>query len=176
LSNKPDSSVTRSFRVSDSALKVIEAEAESQGVTVNTFVNQMLTKYAKVQRFLTKERWFPFAEPVLKDVFASLPEDKAAEIGSKHGKTTGFQNLVHAMTGGSSVGNIILFLKMVCDVSSINYTDIEDGRNRRFAIMHNINRQYSIFLANLISTAFENHDIWPKVVSDDRVVVFEFEH
>ena len=175
MSNKPDSSVTRSFRVSDSALKVIETEAQSQGVTVNTFVNQMLTKYAKVQRFLTKERWFPFAEPVLKDVFGSLPEDKAAEIGSKHGKTTGFQNLVHAMTGSSSVGSIILFLKMVCDVSSINYTDIEDGRNRRFAIMHNINRQYSIFLANLISTAFENHNIWPKVVSDDRVVVFEFE-
>jgi hypothetical protein len=175
MSKKPDRSTTRSFRVNDAALKVIEKEAESQGVSVNTFVNQMFTKYAKVQRFLAKERWFPFPEPVLKDVLASLPEDKAAEIGRKHGKTTGFQNLVHAMTGGSTVGNVILFLKMVCDVSSINYTDMEDGRNRRFAIMHNINRQYSIFLGNLVSTAFENHEVWPKVVSDDRVVVFEFE-
>lgn len=172
-SNKTDSSVTRSFRFSDAALKVIEAEAESQGVTVNTFVNQLLIKYAKVQRFLAKENWLPFPEPVLKDVFALVPDDKLAEIGKKHGKTTGFLNLVNAMTGGTGVGNIIQFLKMACDIMSMNYTDTDDGRTRRFAIMHNINRQYSIFLSNVVSTAFENNGVWPKMVSDDRVVVFE---
>ena len=173
--SKPDSSVTRSFRVNGPALKVIETEAESNGVSVNTFVSQLFTKYAKVQRFLAKERWFQFPEPVLKDVFASLTEDRAAEIGRKHGKTPGFQNLLHAMTGGSSFGNVVLFLKMVCDINSTNYTDIEDGRTRRFAIMHNMNRQYSVFLSNFVSTAFESSGVWPKVVSDDRVIVFEFE-
>ncbi len=98
--NKLDSTVTRSFRVNGAALKISETEAQSQGVTVNTFVNQLFMKYAKVQRFLAKEKWFPFPEPVLKDVFALLPEDRVAEMGKKHGRTTGSQNLIHAMTGG----------------------------------------------------------------------------
>lgn len=175
LINKPDRSITRSFRVNEAALKVIEAEAESQGVTVNTFVNQLFTRYVKVQRFLAKERWFEFPEPVLKDVFALLPEDKVTELGKKHGKTTGFQNLLRAMTGGSSASSFFQYMKMICDINSINYTDIEDGRTRRFAIMHDVNKQFSIFLANQVSSALENCGVFPKVISDDRVVVFEFE-
>jgi hypothetical protein len=173
--SKSDGSTTRSFRVSDSALKVIETEAESQGVSVNTFVNQLFTKYAKVQRYLTKENWFLFPQPVLKDLFALIPDDKAAELGKKHGATTGFQNLLRGMTGGSTVANVLQFLKMVCDINSINYTDIDDGRTRRFAMMHNINRQYSVFISNFGSTAFGTDGVWPRIVLDDRVVVFEIE-
>ncbi len=175
MSKKPDRSTTRSFRVNDAALKVIEKEAESQGVSVNTFVNQLFTKYAKVQRFLAKERWFQLPEPVLKDVFALLTEDEIAEVGKKHGKTTGFQNLLRAMTGGTSPANFILFLKMICDTNSINYTDVEDGRTRRFAVMHEVNKQFSIYLANQASTTLENYGIFPKIILDDRVVVIEFE-
>jgi hypothetical protein len=87
----------------------------------------------------------------------------------------GFQSLVLAMTGGSSVGHVIEFLKMVCDVNSLNYTEVEDGRRRTFIINHDVNRQFSIFLDKVFSTAFENSGAWPKVVSDERVVVFELQ-
>ena len=174
MSNKPDRSITRSFRVNDVALKVIEKEAESQGVSVNTFVNQLFVKYAKIQRFLAKERWIQFPEPVLKDIFGLLTEEEVVEIGKKHGKTTGFQNLLRAMTGGTTPANFILYLKMICDTNSMNYTDVEDGRTRRFAIMHEVNRQFSIFLANQASMALEDYGIFPKIILDDRVVVIEF--
>jgi hypothetical protein len=170
-----DRTVTRSFRVDESALRVIESDADAQGVTVNTFVNQLFLKYARVQRFLAKERWYEFPEPVLKDLFASLSEDQIATMGKKHGKELGLRNLIHAMMGDTSPINIIRFLKLVCDVNALNYTETEDSRCRTFTVMHNLNRQFSVFLSNVFTTALENAGTWPRVTSDDRMVIFEYE-
>lgn len=156
-------------------MQIIELEADSQATTVNTIVNHLLVKYAKIDRFLAKERFQHLPEDLVGDLFASVPEEKLVEIGGKHGRSVGFHNTVHAMTGGNSAQSIIQFLKVLCDLGSINYTEIEESRKRTFTIRHNINRQYSIFLANFVSTALKGAGVWPKIVSDEGVVAFEFE-
>ena len=172
----PDGTVTRSFRIDESALKVIESEAERQSLTVNTLVNHLLVKYARADRYLAKIGMLQVMDSeTIKDIFAKVPDGQLAEIGKKHGKALAFQNLVHAMTGGSSTQNVFQLLRTMCDLNAINYTEIADSRKTTFTIVHNLNRQFSVFLANLISSALDNAGTWPKTVLDDRIVTFEYE-
>ena len=49
---KTDKTVTRSFRISERALKSIEEESKRQNISVSTIINQQLLAYAELERFL----------------------------------------------------------------------------------------------------------------------------
>lgn len=172
--SKVDGTVTRSFRVYESTIKIIEEEADQNGVSVNTVVNQLLTRFAKIERLTAKVRSIRLTEEVAKGIFEAAPEDKLVELAKKYGKGITLNNQILALTGGTSLENIIQFLKIAADMSSINYTDLVHEGKRTVSFMHNLNRQYSVFLANVIGSVFEDAGIYSKILTDDRVVEIEF--
>ena len=51
---KPEKTVTRAFRFSESAFKALEESAGKHNVSLNTFVNQMFPTYSEFDQFLNK--------------------------------------------------------------------------------------------------------------------------
>src|SRR5689334_10331392 len=99
---KPDRPVTRSFRISEPTMRTIEEEATEQGLSVNTLVNQLLTKYAKVDRLIAKTKGIRLTHETIKEIFDSVPEDKVIEVARKTGRGITHNNEILALTGSSA--------------------------------------------------------------------------
>jgi predicted HicB family RNase H-like nuclease len=50
----PEETVTKSFRISESAFLAIEEEAKKRNISVNTLVNQLFLSYANFDRYLER--------------------------------------------------------------------------------------------------------------------------
>lgn len=81
IATKPGKTVTRSFRINESAFDAIKEEAERRNISVNTFVNQILMTYANFDRYLDTVRMMKVPTSVLRQIVEAVPEEKLVEVG-----------------------------------------------------------------------------------------------
>jgi hypothetical protein len=160
--SKPERTVARSFRINESTIGVLEEEAARQGVSVNTMANQVLTRFAKVDRHSLRAKKFEFTRDVIKEIFEALPEEKVAEIGRRYGNGLVFNGQLLTQSGGTSIEDILEFMKIKSETSGVLYEKVKHNGKTTVFNTHNINRQFSVYLASILAAAFEAAGATPK--------------
>lgn len=85
---KKSRTVPKSFRIDESALVAVEAEAAVQNVSPNTLVNQILKQYAEYDRFARKINIVKISSTTFRGLLSKADVDHIIEV---------------AKTGGSSI-------------------------------------------------------------------------
>ena len=176
LSNekRPGKTITRSFRIDEVAFKAIEEEALHRNITTNTLVNQLLVKYAKFDRHLSKARVMKVAPILITQFLDPVPEEKIIEIAKDFGKDSAYTSLIVAMKGELTQDRIIEHLKDMADDDAFEYSDVTSGDRRTITIIHYIGRKFSIFVAYHFAQLFELIGAYPKFSPSEHAVAFEF--
>ena len=91
-------STSITFRIDQDSVKRLRAEAQKQGISLNSFVNQILKNFLEWHIFEPKVRFVPILKPVVKEVFAKISKEQIKEIAETTGKDE-FQNAVYFMNG-----------------------------------------------------------------------------
>jgi hypothetical protein len=173
LSRRSDKTVTRSFRVSESALRAIEDEARRHNLSTNSFVNQLLLSYANYDRFMEKVHMIKMTTPGLRTLMEAGTDEKLAEAGRIAGRSIG-KSFIMARKGALSVENSIEQLRAMGDYANYwEFNEVDRDGRRIITLIHDLGPKGSLFLSGVGEALFESAGARPKCTTTDDSVIYE---
>lgn len=91
---RKDKSVTRTMRINEGIDDVLKSEAKKRGVSVNTLLDQYLTRYAESYRFFENLSATVLSPQTLRGLLQLIEEEEAEELGVNLGKERPFDLLL----------------------------------------------------------------------------------
>ena len=83
---RKDKTVTRTMRINEGIDDILKSEAKKRGVSVNTLLDQYLTRYAESYRFFENLSATVLSPQTLRGLLEFLEEKDAEDLGTKLGK------------------------------------------------------------------------------------------
>jgi predicted DNA-binding ribbon-helix-helix protein len=171
--SKKENTVTRSFRVSESAFKALEEDAARRNVSLNTLVNQLLIEHTNWGRFLDKTG----AIRISKSAFIRLLNGSADEAISEAARLSGLDHpraVILAKHGVLSLKTVLDYIRNAAAYGGYaEYSEIENQGKLIITITHDLGRKGSIYLNSFLQSMFETIGLHPKISSTEHAVLIE---
>ena len=154
---KERSSTSLTFRLEEDSIKKLRDEAKKQGISLNSFVNQVLKSFLEWHIFEPKVGFVPILKPVVKELFTKMSKEQIREIAASTGKDE-FQNAVYFMKGKVDLDSFLSWLENRMKNSSIQMSHTFDRNTRihTYIIKHDICENWSLYLKEIIEYVFNN--------------------
>jgi hypothetical protein len=170
---KKSKTVPKSFRIDESALLAVEAEAVSQNVSPNTLVNQILKQYGEFDRFAHKINSVNLSCATFQSLITSLESDKIIEVAKNDGSSMP-QAFALAKAGKVELHSLLDFVKSLGRYANLfEFSETPNNDGRTIAMIHRYGLNWSIFLVHYFTAMFEQVRILPKVEMTDKSVSFK---
>ena len=148
-------STSLTFRLDEGTVKKLRDEAQRQGISLNSFVNQALKNYLEWHIFESKVGFVPIVKPVVEELFAALSEEQINKIAANSGKQE-FENSVYFMKGKIDLDSFLSWFEARMKYSSIQVSHTFDVNSRMhtYVIKHDISEKWALYLKQLIEYIF----------------------
>jgi len=169
--SKKEKTVTRSFRVSESAFNALEEDAARRNVSLNTLVNQLFLAYANWGRFIDKIGVFTLSRATFSRLL-DASSDEAIIEAARLSDTP--RTIMLAKHGALSLTAILDFIRTATAYGGYaEYSELENQGKLVITIMHSLGRKGSIYLSGIFESMFANIDRHPKISSSEHSVLIE---
>ncbi len=91
---RKDKSITRTMRINEGIDDILKSEAKKRGVSVNTLLDQYLTRYAESYRFFENMSAIVLSAQTLMGFLQFMDEENIEKLGSSLGKERPFELLL----------------------------------------------------------------------------------
>jgi hypothetical protein len=173
-----DKTVTRSFRISQSAFDSLKEDAERKKITVNTLVNQLFLAHRDFDRYYERMGLIKIAATTFNLLLEAASEDRVIEAGMQAGADIP-RAIIVAKYGVLSLHTVLDFLRMMSEYANLfeyNQVDSEDDRRKMIiTLMHRFGRNGSLFLTHYVKTLFEGVGVETKITPSGHSVVIEIQ-
>ena len=171
--SKKEKTVVKSFRVSQSAFKTLEAEAASQNVTLNTLLNQIVIRYASWGRFVSKYKGIVIARSAFERLLNVSSDDVVAELGRQAGSETP-KTIMFAKHGEVSLESVLDYIRGGATYGGFaEYSEVEKQGKLVITMIHNLGTKGSIYLSNNLQSIFDTAGFHPKISSTEQAILIE---
>ena len=145
------------FRLDEDNIARLRAEAQKQGISLNSFVNQVLKSFLDWHIFETKVGFVPILKPVVKELFSKMTKEQIIEMAANTGKEE-IQNAVYFMKGNIDLDSFLSWFENRMKNSSIqvSHTFNRNSRMHTYIIKHDISENWSLYLKEIIGYIFNN--------------------
>ena len=169
-----EKTVTRSFRISEAAFKVLEADAASHNVSLNTFVNHLFLSYANSDRFFEKLGMLKMSKPTFIRLLKAIPDEELEKAVRLAGEDSA-RTIILAKHGTLSLTTVLDYLRMMSEyLYFLEYNETESPEGKRvITLMQSYGKKGSIFVSGFVGSLFEQINIRPKITSSEHSVAFE---
>jgi hypothetical protein len=164
---------TATFRISDSVYQALQKEADKQDTSLNTLVNQLFDAHVSDRVFLEKLDYMRINKATFRRILEGTSDQTLTEAGQFSGRET-----IRTVTLGRG-GQLTLeaLLETVCSLADfakcMRYSEIKSNGKEIVVLTHDLGPKWSVFIANLIGSAFELLDRTPKITQGDNSVLVE---
>jgi hypothetical protein len=175
-SSNSNRSTTRTIRISQQLDRLLEKDAASKRVSVNSLISYMITKYAEWDRYVESLSFVSIPPDGLRLIIGSLDDEKVKEIGQQIGSRH-LQEFMMLWFKKVSLDSFFDGLTVFCRYSGMAKYDMDKIDGREYVIMmhHDLGRKWSIFMQHIIEEGMKKTlDIVPKVDITESSVVFRF--
>ncbi|MGA2461627.1 MAG: hypothetical protein ABSF82_09425 [Candidatus Bathyarchaeia archaeon] len=170
--SKTAKTVPKSFRIDESALRAVEAEAASLSVSPNTLVNQILKQYAEFDRFARKINTVKISSAPFRGLLSATNVDQLIEVAKSAGSSIP-QAFVTAKHGKIDLGSLINHVRSLATYAQLfEFSETFDPHGHVVTLIHDYGLNWSIFLVHYISAMLEQIGVSPKLEMSDRSVIF----
>jgi len=145
--------VPYTFRVSDEILSQVEKEAKDKGISVSGLVGQIVTKYAKSDRYFDQLGFLPMSKDVLRKWLNRIDEKFLVEDSKELGSTIAREYISYFFHDVNK-DTLLQFLDLWFSRFD-SYQHKTDGEVHKFAINHDINMKYSLYMKELLRALIE---------------------
>jgi hypothetical protein len=76
----PEKTVTRSFRINESAFLALEEEAKKRNISLNTLVNQLFMSYANFDRYFQRLGMLKMSKVTFRKILNAAPANEIVEV------------------------------------------------------------------------------------------------
>ncbi len=170
-----ESTITRTFRISENGFKALQEDAKRQNVSVNTLVNQIVLSYANFDRFIKKLHLIKISRPTFKRVLEASSDEAIIEAGQEAGSDVP-KFLILAKEGSLSLQTVLSHLKGLADYGNLfEYAETLEGRTKVITLAHELGPKGTLFLAHYVQTVFESVDAHPAFTRGNNSVIIELQ-
>ncbi len=147
---------TRTFRIDPILLNILDSEAEEQGITSSSLINQILKKYALVGRFEEKDEIINISHDAMKLMVEQLTKDELMRVGAKAGIE--LSSSYAYMMERRDVDSVISFMNLQLGKYNNWYQLHTSVENRRYSLFlsHQLEIKWSYWLQALMETFLRN--------------------
>lgn len=170
---KASKTVPKSFRIDESAIRAVEAEALSLNVSPNTLVNQVLKQYAEFDRFAKKINTVKISSAPFRGLLSAADVGQLIEVAKSAGSSIP-QAFVTAKHGKVNVETLIGHVRSLATYAQLfEFSETLDSQSRIVTLIHDFGLNWSIFLVHYITAMFAQIGFTPKLEMSDRSVIFD---
>jgi hypothetical protein len=164
--------VPKSFRIDESALRAVEAEAASLNVSPNTLVNQILKQYAEFDRFAGKINTVKISSGPFRGILSAADVNHLIEVAKSAGSSIP-QAFTTAKSGRADLESFIGHIRALSSYAQLfEFSETADTQSRVVTLIHDFGLNWSIFLVHYITEMFAQIRLSPKIEMSDRSVIF----
>jgi len=168
---KKSRTVPKSFRIDESALQAVVAEAATQSVSPNTLVNQILKQYSEFDRFARKINTVKLSSATFRGVLLAGDVDKIIEVAKTAGSSIP-QAFATAKNGKVDRESLIDHIRSLATYAHLcEVSETIDAQGHVVALIHDFGLNWSIFLVHYVTAMFAQIGISPKLEMSDRSVI-----
>jgi len=173
LLNKKRKTIGRSFRIDEKWIKVLNEEAEKQGISVNSLMNRLLQQYAYI-RYMLRYGAITLTRKGFSALLECCPEDKVREKGRKAGLEI-TRDMLLTMGAAQDYNFVILLVKKILsEFAGWFECDHHIKPDREILhFRHDLGIKWSIYVEGAASATF-NSVLGKKVtteISDSSVTI-----
>jgi hypothetical protein len=147
---------TRTFRIDPTLLNILDSEADEQGITSSSLINQILKKYALVGRFEEKDEVINISHDAMKIMVEQLTEEELLNVGSRAGAE--LSSNYFYMMDKRDVDSVISFMNLQLGKYNNWYQLHSSSENRHYTLLlsHQLELRWSLWLQGLMNTFLKN--------------------
>ena len=170
MPRQPRSSVIRSFRLDQSALEIIERDAQEKHISVNTLVNQLILAYVNMDRYLEE---FPMVKisSVGLGMLLEGVSDEYAKAAARRLAQNVVQSQIMSKRGDLSLSTILEYFRTVSEYSKVfTLKEAESNGKKIVTVYHRYGPKGSIYFQEYVVCLMELAGIHPKIKTTDNAV------
>jgi hypothetical protein len=115
----PENTVTRSFRINETAFLALEEEAKKRNISINTLVNQLFLSFANFDRYFQRFGMVKISKVSYRKTLKVAPDQEIAELAREVARNSG-KVIILARHGTMSLSGVLDWLKNLgCSSSSV---------------------------------------------------------
>jgi len=169
----PEKTVTRSFRINESAFLALEEEARKHNISLNTLVNQLFLTYANFDRYFQKFGMVKVSKVSYRKTLKAVPDNEIVELAGEVAQNSGRVVLL-TRYGTLSLSGVLEYLKSLADYGYwFEYNEVlSSERKRVITLTHNLGGKFSLFMISYSKSLFEQIAMNPKLTStEDSITI-----
>ena len=169
-------STSLTFRLEHDSAEKLRDEAQNQGISLNSLVNQIIHNFFEWHMFEPKVGFVPLLKPVLRELYNSMSKDKVLQIAANTANEES-ENSIYFMKGKLDLESFLSWFEARMKNSSIqvNHSFDNNSRMHTYIVKHDICANWSLYLKHIIEHIF-NQVLEKKVDVDmsDTTLTFKF--
>jgi hypothetical protein len=169
----PDKTVTRSFRISESAFLALEEEAKKHNMSLNTLVNQLFLSFANFDRYFQKFGMTKISKVSYRKTLRAVPDAEIIELAKEVAQNSG-KVIILARYGTMSLKGVLDWLKDLADYAHwFEYNEVLSPEGKRvITLTHDLGTKFSIFMVAYAKELFGQITMYPKLSStEDSITI-----
>ena len=144
----------RSFRLDESALEVLEAEAKRRNTSPSALLNQFLVSYAEYGRVYEQMAALSLSRQTFMEVLSATQDAALAKAAERAGRSA-VPAYVAAMRGPMTLQNIRELMAVLSKHAHLfEFNEKQDTFGKHWTLVHDFGPKWSLFLAHCFSAAF----------------------
>ncbi len=158
--------VLRSLRLTEETSRGLSDEAERQSVSFSSLVNTVLTKYLEYGRYAERYGELSFSHSTIIAILDALSDETVAKLGRERGKNRP-KDMLASIGFNSSLANTVQLVEKYLSEHArwFNCTLKEDQDGFLIHLSHHLNRKWSIYLGQYVSSMFREFGFKPAEVT-----------
>jgi hypothetical protein len=138
-------------RVNEGTKNMLDDEAEMNGTTINTLVNNILIKHTNWDRFAEDIGFVFLAKPFLRSLLDEVSEKtiKLIAVSTCRGA---IRDAVLFLKGEMNPDNVVKAFDLWFNASHIPFRHIRTEKMDRYIIQHGLGKKWSIYIEAVVST------------------------
>jgi hypothetical protein len=144
------------FRLDEDNVKKLRSEADNQGVSLNSLINQILKSFLEWHIYEPKVGMVPLSKPVVQELFRKMSKEQMMDIATRVGKSE-VQNAAIFMKGGKiELYSFLSWFENRMKNSSIqmSHTFDEKSRTHTYIMKHDICENWSLYFKEILQYIF----------------------
>jgi len=165
--------VTRSIRISESALQALEEDARSRSISLNTLINQLFLAHANWGRFIDKVG----AIRTPRESFSQLlnaSSDEAIREAARLSAPDTPRAMILVKHGELSLRTVLDYIRSAATYGGYaQYNEIQSQGKTVITVIHALGRKGSLFISSIIESLLGMVNAHYKLSSSEHSVVVE---
>src|ERR671932_95197 len=146
----------RTFRIEEHLDSILQKDAKSKGISVNSLLSLILTKYAEWDRYIEKFGTITVKRDSFKMMLSAINDDKVTDISQELGDMVPSQFVLFWFKK-NTLENYLKYISLICKHGGFAQYEIEqDGGEYTITLIHELGDRWSNFLANRMGSGMEN--------------------